>query len=420
MNRYNYYTGEPENGSPNIVSTDVITTNMNIMSNNQGQPIQYNYDPNMRYMQMNQSPMIYQPGAFGYNMNPPQQFISAPNPNFMNPPVQQLTGFTGFVGNPALSMLGNNGGYNNQYGYFNPYQQPVYQDRVVHVPGFNTGTEVLFPENIEEICSQLQIEMMIEQDEAIEERNKRFQGYFNNNYGANYYGMPFFSTYMDQSILNKYRRKIEEIKQEAVEKRIQLNKRLSKLAHNYINDGVTDEDIDRIYDGYSYTITANQIKMQNEYNRFANMVPVSNQHIYAKHFEQVSNIYNSLTDSESNMEQFLQSQGLVEIYNNLEEEMHKRKDGTRYYQEDGYKRFLRKAINKRKGIDTNQNNSSNSIMNSAFPLLSQNGSLLEDGTISITTPSWLGNRQVQINNELEQHFEENRRRFLESIYAQGD
>ena len=423
MNRYDYFSGEPITGSPSFSSVAGISTDMQTVmgSTPQQQPTQYNYDPNMRSMQMNPSQTQYfNPGGYGYNTGYPGQMFP------MNPPMGNTNmGFQGFQGNPALAMINNmnNGQGFSPFsgGFYNPYQmqQPVYYDKVVHVPGFNTGTEVLFPANIEEICDQLQIEMMIEQEEAIAERNKRFQGYFNNNFGTNYYGMPFTSNYMDQGILNKYRAKIEALKQEAMERRTRLNKGLSKLAHNYLGDEVTDEDIDRIYDGYSYTIPANTLRIQADVDRFSRMQPVSNQHIYAKHFNDMQRMYTQMVGENPNMNEFLQNQGIVAIYESMEEEMHKRKDGTRYYQEDGYKRFLRKAIMERKGIKPESVQQNGIPMSNAFPILSQSANMLEDGTLNITAPAWLGGRQITLNNEMEQHFEENRQKFLQSIYAQG-
>ena len=428
MNRYDYFSGEPIAGSPNFSPVSGISTDIETLTGSQQTQNNYSYDPNARSIQMNQQMQqsYYFPGQYGYNAPNPYQtyggfnmsMASQPMVPYMNPPIGTNMGFQGFQGNPAFAFMnGMNMGMN--YGpYFRP-QEPIYQDKVVHVPGFNTGTEVLYPDNIEEICNQLQLEMIMEQEEAQVEREKRFQGYFNNNYGNNYYGMPFVSNFIDQGIYNKYRGKIEQIKQEAIERRSALNKGLSRLVHNYMNDNMTDEDIDRVYDGYTYTIPSNTVKLQYDADRFSRMQPISNQHLYAQHFKEIGQIYDSLVNPKSNMQQFLQAQGMVQIFENLQDEMHKRRDGSRYYQEDGYRRFLRKAIMERKGIKPTEENNQNSLMGNAFPVLSQSANMLEDGTLNITAPAWLGGRQITINNELEQHFEENRHKFLQSIYAQG-
>ena len=68
-------------------------------------------------------------------------------------------------------------------------------------------------------------------------------------------------------------------------------------------------------------------------------------------------------------------------------------------------------------------NAAQVIDSNMYPTLGSAGKLLDDGTISITTPSWIGGganslRRITLSNEMEQHFEENRQAFLQSIYAQ--
>lgn len=416
LNRFDYYSGEPIS-SPDFMSEQ--TTNMNIVNSNQ-QPQQYSYDPNLRYNQMQQQ--VYQPGSYGYNqqIQQPQQYPYQIQQPFMNPPINpyQPQQPVGYQGNPAFA-------YMNQMNGGMGFGQPLnlqFEDKVVHVPGFNPGSDVLLPADAEEICSKLQMEMMLEQEEAIEKRNERFQGYFNNNYGGyNYYGMPYLNTWQDQSVTMKYRRMIEDMRQEAADRRKSFNKKLSKLAHNYMGDDIKEEEIDQIYDGYTYTVPGSTLRRESECNRFANMVPVSNQGNYVAHYNEVNKFYNSVVDQNANMQEFLHQQGVLQSYYNLEDEMHRRRDASQYYQGDSYKRFLRKAIRERNGQSGESNLQNNQTGNiNGFPVLSNSAQMLEDGSLSITAPSWLGGGQshIQFNNELEQHFEENRHRFLQSIYAQ--
>ena len=74
----------------------------------------------------------------------------------------------------------------------------------------------------------------------------------------------------------------------------------------------------------------------------------------------------------------------------------------------------------REGIEIEQPKGPLSPMNlPQFSTLSKSSKLLDDGTLSISAPSWVGGgKSIQFNNEMEAHFEENRRAFLESIYAQ--
>lgn len=403
MKQYDYYTGEPtEIGSP-----------QNMFQSGTNMGTQYSFDPNQRMQQMYSNPAM--------NYNAFQQGFQNPPNNFMNPPQQnpyQHQGFQGYYGSPAMQF------FPQQQNVYNPYmqhyQQPQYHDQIVHVPGFHTGSQAMFTSNIEEICDKMQIDMMMEQEEAIAKRNQRVQGYFNNNGYNNYYGMPYMNNYMDSAVSMKYQRKVDELRQEAVERRMNFNKNLFRLCNNYLDQGVSEEEINRIYEGYTYTIPAAIQQVEYETNRLSNLVPISNQHIYAQHFNEIQKFYDTVCPKKD-LQGFLESHGALHNYEMMEEEQHRRRDASRYYQEDGYKRILRKSIARRNGIDVEQTQQPQvpNIINN-FPTLSQSGKMMEDGTISISAPPWLGStKHIQITNELEQHFEENRNKFLQSIYAQN-
>lgn len=419
MNHIDFYSGEPLSGSPDI--------NQNYQDQN------YCYDPNQRFMQQ-QSKNMYYPGQMGYNnpygYNPQQQFGYRINVNQMYPNFYQQPNFMNnygysnpVVGNPALSMIQNNPALMNNNPYFMQYQQQSYEDKNVFVPGFNTGSDMMLTNDAQEVCDNLQIQMMMEQEEALVKRNERFQGYFNNNYGGyNYYGMPYMMTnYMDRTVEMKYRNIINDMKQQAVERRLNFNKRLSKLVHNYLDDDISDQDIDQIYDGYSYTVPGLKIKQSADQDRLSRMVPVSNQQMYVNHFNNVQNEFNLVVNQGDNMNEFLNDCGCLRIYYNMEEEYHRRRDATGYYQPDAYKKFLRRSIRDRLNVNNNVPNE-NIPLGNQFPTLNESAKMLDDGTISITPPDWIMNNHsyqqpnLVINNELEQNFEENRNRFLQSIY----
>lgn len=413
-----------------------------------GQPVQQAYPMSGTNM-TNQQVGGYQvgtitPGAYGYNQGPQAGFMNQyTGPSYTPQPNLQTQNFQGYAGNPALAMLQQNnmnggGGLGFQPYGWNPYapQQPQqYQDKVVHIPGLNFGSDAMFPDDLEERVEKLQLDMMIEQEEADLKRQKNFQGYFNANYGAyNYYGIPYYANTVDQSVQNKYRQILMDMRQEAVQRRTNFNKHLSRLAHNFIGDGATDEDIDRVYDGYTYTIPAVQVAEDARQEELKRFVPVSNQQAYVKHHNEVHNAYQALlgNNENMNMNEFLQAQGVIQVADMLEESYAKRRDTTRYYQEDSYKRFLRKAIMERNGITAPANQGQlpmapgeNIPFGNSFPTLNQAAKILDDGTISISAPNHFGvnnnmNRQIVLDNEMEKHFAENRQRFLQSIYNQGD
>lgn len=410
MIKKDFYSGLPITEEPsNIV--DVQTADQKSVMQ------QFSTDPNQRMQQMNMA----------------QQQATIPFVPYTPP--QQQPMFGGYVGNPVFntgnSFFGNRPptpvfnqgfGYPNQFNSFYPgFQQPRYQDQVVHVPGLNFGSDILLTPDAQEVCEQLQIDMMIEQEEAIAKRNQRFQGYFNNN-GLNYYGMPYYNSYQDISVTRKYTDKINAMRQEAKERRTTFNKNLSKMVHNYLGLEISDEQVDAIYDGYDYTIPANAVKIQVDCNRFSRMVPVSNQHIYANRYNEIKQFYDVINE-EKTMNGFLRSLGVVHACDDFEEEIHNRRDGSQLYSSDSYKKYLRKQIAEKNGIDLSSGgmNPANTIDANMFPTLGSSAKMLDDGSLSITAPSWIGGsmRRIQLNNEMEQHFEENRRAFLNSIYSQG-
>ena len=100
MKQYDYYSGEPVEGSPEIMSP-MGNTNMSM---------QYSFDPNQRMQQQMQ-----------YYNN--QNYNAYPQNNFMNPPQNngfnlqnpyQYQGFNGYQGNPAFGFI-------QQQNVYNPY-----------------------------------------------------------------------------------------------------------------------------------------------------------------------------------------------------------------------------------------------------------------------------------------------------------
>ena len=395
MIRENFYTGEPIQGSP--PSFGFGSTNMRVTYS----------DPNERMANLQQQinmPFQYQP------TNPfAQQQIGSQGYN-------QPQGFQGYQGNPALQLLAQKNGFQN---YNIPMQgnmffaQPQFQDRVIHVPGFNPSQDTLFDRDIELEAAKLQGQMIDELERADYDRRQRIQGYFNNTYGNNYYGMPFMNSFADPQIIQKYRNMANEIRQEGIKRRMDFNKKLSKIAHRYLKDDISDEDIDKIYEGYSYTQTATTQQEDALYASLKRMVPVSNVGMYQQHFNMVHNTMQSLMGTNNDMNGFLQAQGLVQVAENLEEEMHARRDLTSMYSRDTFRKRIARAKIIREDNDSNK-----------FPVLSNAAQLLDDGTMVLQAPNLFGlnnnvDRQVVINNQLEAHYEENRRRFIESIYQDG-
>lgn len=364
----NDYQGGPTNGSPlndpNDTSGQYAFNAEEYYRNMRNQLYGQGYtgptNPyNIEFSNYMNPPTGYNPGGLRGNlmyMQPQQPFMGYGQQPTTNMSMQQGGMFTGntpgYVGNPAFQIINNMRGA-GQYPYpmygYNPYManfQLQFQDRVVHVPGYNpSGDSVLLESDTIDKLDQLQVDMMYDQQAAIAKREQRTQGYFNYNnpYGYyNYYGMPYYSQSYDQGVIYKYQQKVNELKQEAVDRRLEFNKNLSKMVHSYLDDGVTDEQIDKIYGGYTYTIPGATLERYSEQSRLSRMVPIDTASAYRAYDRQVSDLHDMIAPPGKGMNEFLNDCGFLKSMYNLDEEQHRRRDNKQYYDQDIYHACMRK------------------------------------------------------------------------------
>lgn len=403
----NFYSGEPVNyGSPpNFTTEQEAVYNAGFGK--------YNYDPGMR----NQT--VY-PGGYGYNManaglgsyNPYQYNSSIYNPQFGNPVFQQQ------------------------------YQQPQPQIQEIEyfVSPVNFGSEYLPSMDFEDRIDQLKIDYwMKEQEESVTNTSNYYSPFGCNNY----YGVPFYNPYQYNSSLNsEISQKISEMEEEAKQNRLTLNLQLSRLAHNYSGDVYNDCDLVERYTGKKIEnpsslglITTNELYTL---NRFSNLVPFDNSQMYRDIDREASRMYNSIIPENSNMQECFENMGIVNAEYLMEEEKHRRRDGSVLYNsEDGsYRYFVKRKAAERYaakhgmmnfGGNDNFNNYKNELL-SSFPTLSQSAKLTDDGTLNITCN--FGSKMGQtysVHNSLEAGYEEDRDRFKRfvdsipgSIYLKGN
>ena len=366
MNRVNYYTGQPVDES--VAQLSDPTDNSNQFAFNASEAYNYNFVA-PQIPQPQPMPMFQQyqqfPQGQGY-MTPPTGFMGAPmntpyvpwrsqNPNTINRWQQQTySSFGGYAGAPYMGT-----GMTQQVGVYNPViQQPMYfqqqqpqqvQDRVVHVPGYNPfGNPGLLLSNAEELCDQMQVDAMFENEKAMAKREERMQGYFNNNMGGynyynNFYGMPYMNNLnYDQNVYNSLVSKIQEMADAAIERRLNFNKNISRMVHNYLGDNVTDEQINTLYEGYTYTIPGTSIKEYEIQDKLYNCVPFDNSGYYQKLDANVTAMYRSLAPAGRNMNEFLYDAGFLILEDKIEKQLHRNRDGSRLYNSDTYHRYLRK------------------------------------------------------------------------------
>ena len=407
MVHYDFYSGEPISGSPDYLSQYESGTNMD-------QGIYYS------------NPI---------SMNPPQGFSYDPNSRFntmeQSYPYQQ----TPFP-NPAIGLM-----QNNQHMM---YQQQPQEDQIVHVEGYHPGNSVyLYPSDIVQQLEKLEQDMFTEMVEEEEELQSRYQGYFNNNPGYNYYNMSYLGGYYGgANIQRKYQDKLNQIQQEAIERRNKLNITLSKICHRMAHDGVTDEQIEALYNGYTYTVPTRNIQEESKMEYLSRLQPCSNAGFYQQQELQYREYMARFIKPDATLEEFSDQVNDYIRECDYQEEMHRRRNGSRYFQEDGYHRILRNSIIRRKrereqenGIEPigqgpnpyfNQQQSQSYIPAENLIPLIDGMSVTDDGTLSISAPNF-NDPQVQANiqyrqhatDELQANYEQNRQRFLQSIYNTG-
>lgn len=420
MIKYDYVTNEPVKEDPADTSGEFAFD----------AAAAYNYNPQQALVPMYQQ-QPYQQGFVGAPMNTPTM------------PNQQQQGFTGgYVGNPFFLPQG---GMTQPVGMYNPYlQQPMFfqqpqpvQDKVVHVDGYNPYGKGLLPEGIEAQCEQLQLDTMLAQEKIMAEREKRIQGYYiNNGYyntAYNYYGLPYMNT-IDQSVYNNYVNQIRDIANAAMQSRINFNKNLSRLVHRFNDDGVTDEDIDKLYDGYTYTIPGKTVQSYQIQEKLERLVPVDNSKYYQQQFANISNMYQSIMPEAEDMNQWLHNCGYLILEDKMEQHLHRLKDSSKLYTPDTFHMYLRRYaqennIQKKQQqvvSDVKAGNLStlpNNNEEAAKLLFGENVARemaafrqrMESGFVPIGPPNQAGT-PVVMTDELQSEFEMRRGAFINSIY----
>ena len=163
--------------------------------------------------------------------------------------------------------------------------------------------------------------------------------FYGNNFGSNYYGSPFAMS----SRSSQLERDLAELARKNRENRKALDIRLSKLAHGFQNDGVTDEDIEKMYNGYVVN-TGIRAASYNRRAALSMMVPVSDNHEYYMQLDRMvtDNFYKTLGVSEHcTMKEFFDNIGAYGYQLALMEEKKKRME-TRQYDKDTFAYVVRK------------------------------------------------------------------------------
>jgi hypothetical protein len=428
MNQTDFYTGEPINfGSPqnfNSEASDIEAANMASFG-------KYDYDP------ANRQGSIY-PGGAGYTA--PGTAVSPIQPIYY-PPTNQGIGAVP----PGYTPYGN---VQPSYGQFRNYQQqPQYQQPTTYtVPGINIFGTYMPPEDIDRQITDMGREFWAEQQDLevgkiMQQQNSAYG--FGGGFGYNYYGIPYFNPYQYNALNNKYASRAEELKNQARNNALEFSMHISKLAHSFVKDGISDEDIRERYTGKTVDIPTGIMPTPQEYyeqNRLYNLEPFDNSNVYREHRAAVQKKFRDIIPEDSNLKETSEKMAIVWADWELEDEMHRRKDAGALYNsgDNSYKYFVRKKAQERyakeHGIATpagdyngqngfyNPQNLRQSFVNS-LPSLSQNATLADDGTlnVSLKLPCNVGSHageEYTVHNSQESEYDEKRERFsrfLDSI-----
>lgn len=419
LQQVDFYTGEPVTGSPNNSPPDDAAQMASFGK--------WDYDPNYRsQVMMNQQPCYQQPimqqfpGGYGYNTNP------NPGQGFMNPPV---------IG------LGSNPYYNQQQ---TPYQQMLQQQQAlpstVVIPALNRNGQYLPPLDIEERIDQLEIDIWKSQEEQTAKQNvdRMMNGggyqypYMNN--GFNYYGTPYYNPYSYNHVDSQFQTEISKIQDQAREARIEFDTRISKLAHKFAGDNITDAEIEERYHGKVVPVPESMKALLPdiaEQQRLDRLVPFDNSDFYRKQYYDRKAIVDRFIDPNADADTCFENLGLLIAYDEMEEEMHRRRDGGNLYDHDSnsYKYFVRKKAEERyareKGIDPSILHGK-ALPDLDFKQIKQNAlnsfstlkgaTLSDDGTLNITCNFGKhAGDTYSVHNTNEAEYDNKRERFSQFI-----
>jgi hypothetical protein len=429
MRREDFFTGEVLSGtSPQIseISTEEAINNASFGK--------YDYEPGARVMQ----PISINPGGYGYNnfnqnfMNPHAYnggFYQQPNMGYnpyYNQYQQMNTGgynpyYNGYYQHPNMEY---NPYYNNYYN--NQYQQQMQQEVRTFIEPVNlSGSEYLPPSNYEDQIEQMKLDQWLREQEEIGRVSMNNNSIYS---GYNYYGAPFYNPFQYNSYNSEIANRVEEMKQQARENRINLNIQLSMLAHNYLRETYDENELRERYTGKYVTNPGTPITYAEIYEqqRFNNLVPFDNSQMYRDHYAAVSKEHNEIISSDSNLKDCFANMGVLNAHYLLEEEKHRRRNGKLLYNSDdnSYKYFVRARATERyakeRGLNSvadqfNFNDTRQSLINQ-FPTLSQSAKLCDDGTLNITCNFGSKAGQVySVHNSQEASYDQDRERFQQFI-----
>ena len=368
--------------------------------------------------------------------------------------------------NPAFGMMGNPymGSINPAFGMNMGYQQPKFEDKVVHRPGMAFAFGVRDSKGLKEACEKLDIEKVLELEEESVKREE--------SYGMNYtYNGGFMNSYYGYGyeIENKYKQKVYEMVEEAKNTQKNMFRNMLLCCQNFIDDPIPEEEIDRLVNGDTYTVPASTFQAIYSNDRLAYFRPVDTMNNpVRKAFEEIKMTYDYLMKGkEETIENYSDAMVFVNKGIEIADSIHERRNYGNRYASNSYRNLIRNSLKKKGELNNtpsfnfnpgafenklpeNRNlppirdekdgkvqfhigegNSKyegtekgyteyvlgpneNIPRGKDFPLMNESCTLNPDGTLNLSAPPWMTSSDIE--NQYEQEYQKTRNEFLQSIY----
>lgn len=359
-----------------------------------------------------QAPTFQQGGLGGYPANgfPPQPMMQQPQYGW-----QYYNGQQPQQQNQSRVAFGPLGGYNQgnypQYGNYNRqryafgdigYTTPnaICRDQTYIEPGFNPYGSMMFASTDADRLNDIIDRQAQEQDDYRARMGQMYNGINYNYYGNFNYG---YNSY----IAAKYQHEERMIIDEAKQRQLEFNKKLSRVAHTYLDDDIDDDYIDSIYDDREITVPGTDIsnlQMIQRLNTFTvDYREVTKAQYYAAN-NAISEEYRKVISDDNcdSLTSFLDKAGELYALGMQYEVDRQMRDMSGLYERDNFMSVFRKSKTEHRRPQT------------LFPNLMENGRILADGTLEIKAPDWIA--RGNSSNETEASYRENRQMFIDRIY----
>ena len=323
----------------------------------------------------------------------------------------------------------------HQYG---PGYGPNYygnQQYTYVVPGFNpTGLTEMYTEDLRKKLEDLKQKYKDLNEEKLYQRRQQFG---NSLYGYNYYG-GFNNNYMDPILSSEYNKEKAALEAEAKQNVMDFNLRLSRAVHNYLGDKDlnNEEELEKIKQVYSNTIIEiPKPDMDNYYRcraleRGVDITEDAKRSAIAAD-RKVSEYFHKIVKPDADLDEFLDTAGLILWEAHMEEVERKGKDLRERMNYEKFHRQNIEYITKHEGPEYAAKYMERNLSeDQMFDMLKEmnyldpgNGLHMDSsGTITLNREEWAANRknrQVEANSEYEK-YERQKKAFLDSIYNTGN